>query len=114
MSVDADRIQESLPYIPMVISRKSHFTWGRMDVSDHEDCFPSLSAPLRIIIGIFLLYRTLGWSIFVGLAAMIASIPLNLHLTAKKRKVSKDQMKNRDARAQLMVSCSLSTPRPVC
>jgi len=84
-----------------------------MDVSDHEDCCLSLQVPLRIGVGIFLLYRTLGWSIFVGLAAMIASIPLNLRLTAKKHKVSKDQMKNRDARAQLMVACSLSTPRPV-
>jgi hypothetical protein len=87
---------------------------GHMNVADHEGCCPSLSVPLRITITIFLLYRTLGWSIFVGLAAMIASIPLNLHLTAKKRKVSKDQMKNRDARAQLMVACSLSPPRPVC
>ena len=80
-----------------------------MDVADHENRCPSLPVPLRIIIGIFLLYRTLGWSILVGVAAMVASMPLNLRLTAKKRKVSKDQMENRDARAQLMVACSLST-----
>ena len=82
-------------------------------MSDHEGCCLSLPVPLQIVVGIFLLYRTLGWSIFVGLAAMIASIPLNLCLTKKKHKVSEDQMKNRDARAQLMVACSLSTPRPV-
>jgi hypothetical protein len=63
--------------------------------------------------GIFLLYRTLGWSILVGLAIMITTMSLNLRLTTEKRKVSKAQMKNRDARAQLMVACLSSGPRPV-
>ena len=81
-----------------------------MDVFGHEACCLSLPVPLRILITIFLLHRTLGWSIFAGVAIMVINIPLNLRLTAEKRKVSKDQMRNRDARAQLMVACSLSTP----
>jgi ATP-binding cassette, subfamily C (CFTR/MRP), member 1 len=86
-----------------------------MDLCGHEDSSPHLSlpVPLRIIVGIFLLYRTLGWSIFVGLAIMVISMLMNFRLTTEKYKVSKAQMENRDARAQLMVACLSSGPRPV-
>jgi hypothetical protein len=87
-----------------------------MDLCGHEDSFSPhlfLPVPLRIIVGIFLLYRTLGWSILVGLAIMIITMSLNLRLTTERRKVSKAQMENRDARAQLMVACLSSGPRPV-
>ena len=113
MSVDAGRIQNSVYYFPLVTSSKNWSTWMEMSLFGHEDSCLSLPVPLQICIGIFLLYRTLGWSIFVGLATMIISMPLNFYLTVEKRKVSKDQMKNRDARAQLMVVCSFSQPRAV-
>ena len=74
------------------------------DPFDHEGAHLFLSVPLQIGLGIFLLYHTLGWSIFVGLATMIITMPLNLYLAMQKRKLSKDQMKNRDERAQLMVT----------
>ena len=113
MSVDIGRIQNLFSFVPGVLLRKSCPTSMDTSLFGHEDSCLSLLVPLEIGITIFLLYRTLGWSIFVGVATMIASIPLNLHLTAQKRKVSKAQMKNRDARAQLMVVCFSSQLRVV-
>ncbi|KAJ1960654.1 hypothetical protein GGI12_003685, partial [Dipsacomyces acuminosporus] len=60
------------------------------------------SGPVQIIFAVYLLYNTLGWSVFAGIVVMIISVPLNGWLTAKMRKLQIQQMKNKDKRTTLI------------
>lgn len=51
---------------------------------------------------LFLLYRTLGPSIFAGIIIMVLSVPLNGYLATKMRAIQKDQMTFKDQRSKLM------------
>ncbi|KAI0655608.1 P-loop containing nucleoside triphosphate hydrolase protein [Cubamyces menziesii] len=59
-----------------------------------------LFAPVWIAACIYLLYGMLGWSAFVGLAAMIASWPAPGYCIAWMQKIQKEKMKMTDARVQ--------------
>ncbi|KAJ2579533.1 hypothetical protein GGH95_003052, partial [Coemansia sp. RSA 1836] len=65
------------------------------------------SGPLQIVLAIGLLYNTLVWSVFAGVAIMLISIPLNRRITARMRKLQNEQMKNKDKRTT-MISEALS------
>lgn len=79
MAVDSDRVSQFA-------------TWS----------FSAVDAPIEVIVGIFFLYRLLGWSAFFGLAFMIFTLPLN-HVTAQLFSKSQDRlMEARDRRVALM------------
>ncbi|KAH9952289.1 hypothetical protein BGW80DRAFT_1430860 [Lactifluus volemus] len=56
--------------------------------------------PLQIALCIWFLYEILGWSAFVGMAAMIALFPIPGVIASKIQKVQKESMKQTDARVQ--------------
>ncbi|KII86412.1 hypothetical protein PLICRDRAFT_144122 [Plicaturopsis crispa FD-325 SS-3] len=63
--------------------------------------FPSvLYAPLQIILCIGFLYRILGWSAFVGFAAMLVLVPVPIRIASMIKGVQIDAMKKMDARVQ--------------
>ena len=66
MSVDAQRLMDSMPYINML--------W---------------SGPFQIGVSLYFLHRNMGWAIYVGLGVMVLFMPLNILIT---RKVNKFQV----------------------
>ncbi|XP_050416423.2 multidrug resistance-associated protein 1 [Patella vulgata] len=79
MSVDAQRLQDITGYLWMM--------W---------------SAPLQIILAMYLLWGTLGPSVLAGLGVMILLMPINGVIAAKLRKFQMAQMKLKDKRIKLM------------
>lgn len=79
LAVDAQRIMDLFSYL--------HILW---------------SGPFQIIMSLYLLYGTLGYPAFAGVAIMIFAIPLNAYLARKSRELQKTQMGNRDSRIKMM------------
>ncbi|CAG8480040.1 2241_t:CDS:10 [Ambispora gerdemannii] len=79
MSVDAQKFMDLCTYF--------HILW---------------SGPLQISLALCFLYKTMGVSIFAGVAAMILTIPVNGFLARRMRTLQKKQMGNKDQRIRLM------------
>jgi ATP-binding cassette subfamily C (CFTR/MRP) protein 1 len=79
MSVDVQRLMDTIPYLNML--------W---------------SAPLQIGLSLYFLWSTLGPSVLAGLAVMILLIPVNGVIAGKVRNLQIKQMKNKDARVKMM------------
>ncbi|XP_050416421.2 multidrug resistance-associated protein 1-like [Patella vulgata] len=79
MSVDCQRVQDVTGYLYML--------W---------------SSPLIISVALYMLYQSLGASIFAGLGVMILLMPLNAFIATKLRKYQMAQMKLKDQRIKLM------------
>ncbi|KAH9984900.1 hypothetical protein BJV77DRAFT_1035217 [Russula vinacea] len=60
----------------------------------------ALYLPLQLVLCIWFLYNILGWSVFVGLAVMIALFPFPGILVKTVGTVQKESMKRTDARVQ--------------
>jgi ATP-binding cassette, subfamily C (CFTR/MRP), member 1 len=60
------------------------------------------SGPFQIFVATYLLYQTLGPSVFGGIAVMILMVPVNMAIAKKSRQLNKVQMGNKDARTKLM------------
>ncbi|KAJ1897206.1 hypothetical protein LPJ81_004583, partial [Coemansia sp. IMI 209127] len=60
------------------------------------------SAPLQIIVALYLLYQTLGWCVFAGVIAMLISIPTTAHISRSMRALNKILMGYRDQRMKIM------------
>ncbi|KAJ1952202.1 hypothetical protein EC988_003681, partial [Linderina pennispora] len=78
-SVDVERIGGVVDYM--------HIAW---------------SGPVQIIFAVYLLYNTLGWSVFAGILVMILAIPVNGWLTTRMRNLQKAQMTNKDKRTTMI------------
>ena len=61
-------------------------------------------SPFQIFLALVLLWKTMGPSIWSGVAILILAIPLNGYLASRMMKLQKQQMKNKDARVKLMVN----------
>ncbi|KAJ2215008.1 hypothetical protein EV179_002538 [Coemansia sp. RSA 487] len=59
------------------------------------------SSPFQIILAIYLLYNTLGWSVFAGVAVMVTAIPINGWLAKRMKMLYVAQMKNKEKRTTL-------------
>ncbi|KAI1297750.1 hypothetical protein EDD11_006989 [Mortierella claussenii] len=79
MSIDAQRIQDLVNYL--------HVLW---------------SGVFQITVTLYLLYATLGWAIFAGLAVMLLMIPLNARLSIVMQSLEKKHMSYKDSRIKLM------------
>eukprot|EP00158_Paraphelidium_tribonemae_P007083 Partr_v1_DN28105_c1_g1_i1_m55327 putative ATP-binding cassette, sub-family C (CFTR MRP), member len=79
MSVDSQRFMELCTYL--------HIVW---------------SGPVQISIALYLLYQTLGPSIFAGLGVMILMIPVNGVTAVYMQRLQKKQMTNKDNRMKAM------------
>ena len=79
MSVDVQKISDTLPYLNML--------W---------------SSPLQIVVAIYLLYQILGPSVLAGLGTMIVLIPINGFSAAITRKLQMKMMKQKDVRVKKM------------
>lgn len=60
------------------------------------------SAPFQITLCMISLYQLVGVSMFAGVGAMIAMIPINGLIAKVSKNLQKKQMKNKDARTRLM------------
>ncbi|KAJ1998330.1 hypothetical protein GGI04_005049, partial [Coemansia thaxteri] len=80
MSVDSQRVAD-------FISNFSHHLW---------------SSPLQIVLALYLLYQTLGWSTFAGVLVMVISIPTSARLSRSMRALNKLLMGYRDRRMKIM------------
>ncbi|KAK4992057.1 ATP-binding cassette glutathione S-conjugate transporter ycf1 [Elasticomyces elasticus] len=60
------------------------------------------SAPFQITLCMISLYQLVGLSMFAGVGAMIAMIPINGLIARISKNLQKKQMKNKDARTRLM------------
>ncbi|KAI0741256.1 P-loop containing nucleoside triphosphate hydrolase protein [Daedaleopsis nitida] len=58
-------------------------------------------SPVQIILCILFLYRILGWSAFVGLSAMIVTLPVSGYLAQFIQSTQNEKMKRTDSRVQL-------------
>ncbi|KAF9359131.1 hypothetical protein BGX26_000075 [Mortierella sp. AD094] len=79
MSIDAQRLQDLVSYL--------HVVWSGL---------------FQIAIALYLLYDTMSWAIFAGVAIMILTIPLNAKLSVFMKNFQQQQMKNKDTRIKLM------------
>ncbi|KAI0774725.1 multidrug resistance-associated ABC transporter [Trametes elegans] len=69
-------------------------------VEGRDFLFIILYAPAQIIVAIIFLYQILGWSAFVGLAAMTLLFPVPGYVASKIQGVQTEKMKKTDARVQ--------------
>ncbi|KAJ1988448.1 hypothetical protein GGI25_005269 [Coemansia spiralis] len=60
------------------------------------------SGPMQIMFAIYLLYNTLGWSVFAGVFIMVAATPINSWIGKRIRALYAQQMKNKDKRTSLI------------
>ncbi|KAJ2328202.1 hypothetical protein GGI00_004260, partial [Coemansia sp. RSA 2681] len=60
------------------------------------------SAPLQIVLALYLLYQTLGWCTFAGVFVMVISIPTSAWLSRSMRALNKLLMGYRDRRMKIM------------
>ncbi|KAI8881443.1 multi drug resistance-associated protein MRP [Backusella circina FSU 941] len=79
MSVDAQRLMDLCTYL--------HIGW---------------SGPFQILIALYLLWQTMGPSLWAGVSVLILAIPVNMVIAKTMRKYQKIQMGNKDARVKLM------------
>ncbi|KAM7148295.1 multidrug resistance-associated protein 1 isoform 1-T1 [Molossus nigricans] len=79
MSVDAQRFMDLTTYINMI--------W---------------SAPLQVILALYLLWLNLGPSVLAGVAVMILMVPLNAVMAMKTKTYQVAHMKSKDSRIKLM------------
>ncbi|KAG2230070.1 hypothetical protein INT48_005398 [Thamnidium elegans] len=79
MSVDAQRLMDLCTYF--------HIGW---------------SGPFQISIALFLLWKTMGPSIWAGVGILILAIPINMLIAKTMRSYQKIQMSNKDQRIKLM------------
>ncbi|KAI1294974.1 ATP-binding cassette sub-family C member 3 [Halotydeus destructor] len=79
MSLDTNRI---IGYIPL--------------------CYYWWSAPIQILIAIYLLWKQLGVAIFAGMLVMVVVIPINGYATKRLRSVFQQVMKQKDNRSKMM------------
>uniref|UniRef100_A0A8D2DHH8 Multidrug resistance-associated protein 1 n=1 Tax=Sciurus vulgaris TaxID=55149 RepID=A0A8D2DHH8_SCIVU len=79
MSVDAQRFMDLATYINMI--------W---------------SAPLQVVLALYLLWLNLGPSIFAGVAVMILMVPFNAVMAMKTKTYQVAHMKSKDNRIKLM------------
>ncbi|KFQ30724.1 Multidrug resistance-associated protein 1, partial [Merops nubicus] len=79
MSVDAQRFMDLATYINMI--------W---------------SAPLQVILALYLLWQNLGASVLAGVAVMILLVPINAVMAMKTKTYQVAQMKSKDNRIKLM------------
>ncbi|XP_048349117.1 multidrug resistance-associated protein 1-like isoform X1 [Sphaerodactylus townsendi] len=79
MSVDAQRFMDLATYINMV--------W---------------SAPLQVILALYLLWQTLGPSVLAGVAVMLLLVPVNAVIALKTKTYQVAHMKSKDNRIKLM------------
>jgi hypothetical protein len=61
--------------------------------SPYNDFLLVIYLPLQVALCIWFLYDILGWSAFVGMAAMIALFPIPGVIASKIQKVQKESMK---------------------
>ncbi|KAJ1647430.1 hypothetical protein LPJ64_001206 [Coemansia asiatica] len=80
MSIDAFRISDFL-------GNYSHDAW---------------SGPLLIVLSLYFLHQTIGWSMLAGVAVMVFSIPTSSHQSRKMHALSKQLMSYRDTRMRIM------------
>ncbi|KIJ38934.1 hypothetical protein M422DRAFT_33000 [Sphaerobolus stellatus SS14] len=59
-----------------------------------------LMVPLQLVLCVVWLYQVLGWSSFVGLATIIALVPVPSYIAKKLQSVQKNKMQKSDARVQ--------------
>ncbi|KAM8798712.1 multidrug resistance-associated protein 1 isoform 1-T1 [Eudromia elegans] len=79
MSVDAQRFMDLVTYINMI--------W---------------SAPLQVILALYLLWQNLGPSVLAGVAVMVLLVPVNAVMAMKTKTYQVAQMKSKDNRIKLM------------
>ncbi|KAJ2008208.1 hypothetical protein H4R26_000328 [Coemansia thaxteri] len=60
------------------------------------------SGPLQVVLAIYLLYITLGWSVFAGVIVMLIAVPFNGWLTKRMRALQMEQMKCKDKRTTMI------------
>lgn len=66
------------------------------------------SGPFQMTIAIYLLWRTMGPSIWAGVSVLLFIIPINIYMAKTMRKHQNTQMRNKDTRVQLMVTVILA------
>ncbi|KAJ2692254.1 hypothetical protein H4R19_006191, partial [Coemansia spiralis] len=59
-------------------------------------------AVVRLVVTLYMLYRTLGWSILVGALAMAVSLPITTRVTQRLGAINKQLMEHRDSRMKIM------------
>ncbi|KAI0068098.1 P-loop containing nucleoside triphosphate hydrolase protein [Artomyces pyxidatus] len=71
------------------------------NITDGRDfLFIAIQIPFQSTICVYLLYKYLGWSAFVGVASMIILFPVPGRLAQMTQKIQKQAMKKTDARVQ--------------
>ncbi|KZV67808.1 P-loop containing nucleoside triphosphate hydrolase protein [Peniophora sp. CONT] len=78
----------------LVATDTANITAGR------DFLFLVLYSPLQCVVAIYFLYALLGWSALVGLALMVASLPLPGWIASKMQDIQRTAMKKTDARVQ--------------
>ncbi|XP_048239475.1 multidrug resistance-associated protein 1-like [Haliotis rufescens] len=58
--------------------------------------------PMKIAIGLYLLYQSLGSSMFSGMAVLLFFIPINTYVTFRLKKHQTDLMQQKDKRMKMM------------
>ncbi|RPD55478.1 P-loop containing nucleoside triphosphate hydrolase protein [Lentinus tigrinus ALCF2SS1-6] len=75
------------------------------DLNSLENCsmnfvYSLIEAPFQIVLCMVFLYRIMGWSTFVGIAAMFLTLPLPGFITTRLQGAERQKMERTDSRVQ--------------
>ncbi|RPD55442.1 P-loop containing nucleoside triphosphate hydrolase protein [Lentinus tigrinus ALCF2SS1-7] len=75
------------------------------DLSSLDNCsmyfvYALVESPFQITLCMIFLYRIMGWSTFVGIAAMLLSLPVPGFITARLQGTQREKMERTDSRVQ--------------
>ncbi|KAF9207493.1 hypothetical protein BGZ49_000308 [Haplosporangium sp. Z 27] len=87
MSVDAERWPDAITFIPMLLVSEASLL---------------LRTPYEIAIAIWMLYQQISWSVFVGLATIVALTPIQGIIASVFMKTKSKKLEAMDERVRLM------------
>ncbi|KAJ2715446.1 hypothetical protein H4R19_001201 [Coemansia spiralis] len=61
-----------------------------------------VAAPARLVLALYMLYRTLGWSVLVGSLTMVLSMPVTTLVVRQISVINKQRVAHRDSRMRAM------------
>ncbi|KAJ2711587.1 hypothetical protein H4R19_003175, partial [Coemansia spiralis] len=82
----------------------SHMSSDTSNVTDFVSywSYHMVLAPVRLLLALYMLYRTLGWSVLVGSLTMVLSAPITTLLARRISAINKQLVAHRDSRMRAM------------
>ncbi|KAJ2774929.1 hypothetical protein IWQ57_000607 [Coemansia nantahalensis] len=87
--------------IGTIVSHVSVDAW-RVTMFVSNWLYHTIMVPVRLFLAVYMLYRTLGWSVMVGVLAMVLSTPVSASVIRQMGAINRQLMAHVDSRMRVM------------